>query len=153
MTDTTQALEVFLGEWEVVSVLADGTRATEGTSTFEWIGDGAFLLQRGTTEVTDAAPQIWHDNAPRSSTAVIGADDRTGTYVYAYADSRDVHRVHQMTLEDGEWRIFGQAGPDFHQRFVGSFSADGNRIDGRWERSSDGKTWEPDFEGSYTRIR
>jgi hypothetical protein len=146
---TTEALEILVGEWEVVSVLDDGTVATTGSSTFEWIGDREFLLQRGTTEVTDAAPQIWHDNAPRSSSAVIGADDRTGTFAYAYADSRDVHRVHQMTLDDGEWKIWGQAGPEFFQRFIGKVGAD--RIDGRWERSTDGENWELDFEGTYVR--
>jgi hypothetical protein len=142
-------LEALVGSWEVVATLGDGTRVSNGTATFEWIADGDFLLMRGTTDITAAAPQIWHDNAPRSSTAVIAADDHTGTYAYGYADSRGVHRVHQMTLENGEWLIWGQPGPGFYQRFVGKVGDD--RIEGRAERLSDGETWELDFEATYVR--
>ena len=49
-----------------------------------------------------------------------------------------------MTLDNGEW-LMERADPDFHQRFVGTVSAD--RIDARTEASEDGgTTWRKDFD-------
>jgi hypothetical protein len=56
-----------------------------------------------------------------------------------------------MALDGNEWRVWGRAGEEFFQRFLGVISDDGSRIDTRWERSADAETWELDFEGSYTR--
>jgi hypothetical protein len=120
--------------------------------TFEWIEDGAFMLQKGTTEVAPGAPQIWHDNAPTTATVVIGRDDRSGRYGYLYRDSREVHRIYEMSLEDGTWRIWGRAGENFFQRFAGTFSEDGQRIAARWERSEDAENWELDFDGVWERV-
>ena len=41
---------------------------------------------------------------------------------------------------------------DFSQRFTGTFSEDGKTIEGRWEISHDGETWETDFDMTYTKI-
>jgi hypothetical protein len=41
---------------------------------------------------------------------------------------------------------------DFHQRWLGTFSADGDTIEGRWETSPDGRDWELDFELIYHRL-
>jgi hypothetical protein len=56
-----------------------------------------------------------------------------------------------MTLEDGEWKIWGRSGEDFFQRFSANLSDDGNTITGRWEKSSEGSEWETDFDLTYTR--
>ena len=56
-----------------------------------------------------------------------------------------------MAFSGRDWRIWGQAGPEFFQRFSGALSEDGRRIDARWERSRDGETWQLDFELTYTR--
>ena len=45
------------------------------------------------------------------------------------------------------------AAPDFSQRFTGTFDDDHNTIVGRWEISSDGSTWNHDFDLTYTRLR
>ena len=145
------ALERLVGEWEM-EMSPEDVVVARAHLVYEWIADGDFLLERSTTELTDDAPQIWRDNAPTSSSVVIGADDYTGRYGYLYADSRGVKRVHQMSIDGDEIRIWGESGPEFFQRFVGVFSADGRRIDGRWERSTDGQTWELDFEGTQTRV-
>lgn len=42
---------------------------------------------------------------------------------------------------------------DFAQRFTGTFSKDGGRIDGTWEIAHDKRTWEKDFDLNYHRIR
>jgi hypothetical protein len=41
---------------------------------------------------------------------------------------------------------------DFSQRWSGRFSDDGNTIEGAWEISNDGETWEKDFDLTYRRL-
>jgi hypothetical protein len=41
----------------------------------------------------------------------------------------------------------------FHQRWLWTFSADGDTIQGRWETSPDGRNWELDFELAYHRLK
>ena len=43
------------------------------------------------------------------------------------------------------------AAPECSQRFTGTFADD--TIVGRWESSSDGTSWTPDFDLTYTRVR
>jgi hypothetical protein len=143
-------LEKLIGDW-VIEMKPGGVVVARAHAVGEPIAGGDYVLIRSETELTDDAPQGWHDNAPTSSSMMLGADDRSGTYACLYADSRGVHRIYEMTLDERDWRMSGQAGPEFFQRFIGAFSDDGSRIDGRWERSVDGETWELDFEGTYTR--
>lgn len=143
-------LEALAGDWDVEMIPA-GVVVARAHIVSEWIGDGQFLLHRSETTLADDAPQVWRDNAPAWSQVVMGADDRSGRFAYLYADSRGVHRVYEMALEQREWRVWGRAGEDFFQRFLGVISEDGKRIDSRWERSTDAETWELDFAGSYTR--
>jgi hypothetical protein len=63
-----------------------------------------------------------------------------------------------MGLRHGVWTLQRNE-PDFAplhfwQRFAGTFSADGDTIDARWETShDDGEHWELDFTLTYTRVR
>lgn len=53
-------------------------RSKVGTARIEfaWQDDGLFLRQRSDTEPMPAsAPQAWRENAPSSTSAVIGLDD------------------------------------------------------------------------------
>ena len=119
-----------------------------GRATFEWIANGAFLLEHSTAEWTDSG---WVENAPGTTQAVIGFDDTTDEVVQLYADDRGVFRVYRGTLTDEEWRL-QRAAPDFHQRFVGVFGDNGRTIDGRWETSPDGAAWELDFPITYRKL-
>ena len=59
-----------------------------------------------------------------------------------------------MTIADRVWTLQRvAAAPDFSQRFTGTFDDDDNTIVGRWEISSDGSTWNHDFDLTYTRLR
>lgn len=136
-----------VGTWEF-EPLVEGRSAGTGRATFEWIEDGAFLVQRSDAEWIDPG---WIENAPKANRAIIGFDDSTGEVVQLYADDRDVFRVYRGTLTDEAWRL-ERAAPDFHQRFVGEFRDDGRTIAGRWESSLDGTTWELDFPITYRRI-
>jgi hypothetical protein len=140
-------LRRLIGTWEF-EPLVDGRPAGRGRATFEWIEDGAFVLERSDADWSDAG---WVENAPRTTHAVIGFDDTTGEVAQLYADDRGVFRVYRGTLTDDAWRL-ERAAPDFHQRFVGLFRHDGRTIDGRWESSPDGTTWELDFPIAYRKI-
>jgi hypothetical protein len=52
------------------------------------------------------------------------------------------------------WRTAEDFSPlDFSQMFSGAFSDDGQTIDGRWETSTDGSSWNEDFRLIYTKVR
>jgi hypothetical protein len=133
-------LERLVGTWEF-EPFREGRSMGRGRATFEWIEDGAFILGRSYAEWTDPG---WIENAPVSTQSVMGFDDTTFEVTQLYADSRGVFRTYVGTLTDDEWRL-ERAAPDFHQRFVGTFRDDGRTIEGRWEASPDGTTWELDF--------
>ena len=124
-----ERLEPLLGEWSMAIVMPGepipaalpdvGARVT-----FEWLGDKAFVLERWTVPVPEAPDGL----------AVIGWDGGRRTFLQHYFDERGVARVYEMTLDGGVWRV-ERTKPDFSpfefsQRFTGSFSADGSRIDG-----------------------
>src|SRR5438309_1541587 len=144
-------LEALVGEWELTA-LVGGDAVAGGRTSFRWIEDGAFLLQRTEADVPSDAPPGWLANAPFPTTAVIGLDQRSGTFSHLYADARGVARVYGMRLDGDRWEIWGRPADDFHQRFAGTFAPGGDAIAARWERSADGSSWELDFELTYKRV-
>jgi len=144
-------LDALLGQWRWEASIA-GTPTAYGEASFEWLEGDSFLLQHADGEPAPTAPPEWITNLPFPTVAVIAFDDVTGRFSYAYADARGVRRVYQMHLTDRLWEIWGQAGPEFYQRFRGRFSLDEQAIDGRWERSLDNAAWELDFEIVYTKT-
>ena len=143
MPASLQQLEPFVGEWRLEASLAPGV---DGQASFEWALDGTFLLHRTSIPV---------EGAP-GSLSVIALDHDEQAFTMHYFDSRGIVRLYEMTLEDGAWTLLrtdADFSPlPFQQRYVGAFSPDGSRIDGRWERSDDGTKWELDFELSYIRT-
>ena len=123
-------LAPFIGAWNVKASLADEL----ATATFEWILGGRFVVQR---------QEIAHPDAP-DSFAILGLED--SGYVQHYFDSRGVTRRYEMTIENGVWTLTRDE-PGFAQRFVGTFSADGNAIEGAWELNG-----AKDFDLTYTRA-
>ncbi|MGD0380093.1 MAG: DUF1579 family protein [Acidimicrobiales bacterium] len=146
-TPLLQRLEPFVGRW-TMEALFPGVEPTgpTGRTTFEWMLGGQFLLQR--TEVSEpGAPE---------AVMIVGLDPEGAAFTQHYFDSRGVARLYSMNVEERIWTLQRDT-PDFtslpfRQRFVGHFSEDGGRIDGRWERSQDGASWEHDFELIYERI-
>jgi len=142
-----ERLDPFIGEWSMDASfpLAPPT-GVRGRAVFEWMLGGQFLLQRS---------EVPHPDAP-DSVAVIRFDPVSEAYSQHYFDSRGVARVYAMSFSDGVWRL-SRDSPDFSplnfwQRFTGTFSEDGNTIHGRWESSSDGSSWEHDFDLTYTKL-
>jgi hypothetical protein len=95
------------------------------------------------------------------SIAVIGGGPAGEPQPMHYFDARGVKRMFVMALEGSTWTMWrapgedwnGPDGPGFNQRFIGEISADGDTIDGRWERGTGdaGDDWEIDFPMTYVR--
>jgi hypothetical protein len=137
-----ERLNALVGEWEVQGANPfDPSAPVRGMTTFTWLEGEFFLLERSTIE---------HDDFP-DSVSIIGCDDTTGRLIQSYSDSRGVYRIYEMSLDGGAWKLW-RAAPSFSQRFTGTFSDDGRTIAGPWERSSDGSTWEHDFDLTYTKV-
>jgi hypothetical protein len=140
--DPGMDLDAFIGEW---TIEAGFEGAPAGTVEFEWMPGAKFVVQRWEVPVPEAPDGL----------AIIGFDEGRQTYLQHYFDSRGVARVYEMSLEDNVWTL-ARTEPDFSpldfsQRYVGTFSDDGRTIEGTWEISHDGTTWEKDFDLNYRR--
>ena len=138
-------LAMLLGEWDTeitsVSSFEDQSLVVRGHSSFAWSEGGAFLVQH--SEIPDS-------DFP-ASISVMGPDDAAGSYCMLYYDSRAVSRIYRMTFSGGIWTLWREFS-GFSQRFHGTFSEDGKTIRAYWEKSSDGSTWEHDFDLTYTMV-
>jgi hypothetical protein len=141
------ALEPLVGEWSMVPTFKGMPPAEAGARvSFGWLPGGRFLIQRWEIPVPEAPDGI----------AIIGADPgRPGAYLQHYFDSRGVARVYKMSLEDGIWKLWRDEPDfsplDFSQRYTGTFTDDGKTVAGAWEICADGKSWEHDFDLTYTK--
>jgi hypothetical protein len=129
-----ERLDAFVGEW---AMEPSGSVRTK----FEWVLERRFLSQRFDVPNPEA-PDMF---------ALIGLDAHGSAYLQHYFDSRGVVRLYEMSFTDGVWKLFRES-PGFSQRFNGTFSGDGKLIEGSWERSKDGSTWEHDFDLTYTKV-
>jgi hypothetical protein len=137
-------LEVLVGEWSQEAI-PPGREPWPGEAraTFEWLegSDNRLLVERSTVEMPEAPNGV----------CVIGCDAANGTYYQLYMDDRNVCRVYEMSIGNGEWKLWRDGEP-FSQRFTATISEDGNRIEGRWELN-EGEGWKTDFDLIYTRVK
>jgi hypothetical protein len=146
--DHNQRLEPLIGEWSLTMVLPahDAAGETAGRVTFHWMGDKAFVVERWTVPIPEAPDGL----------AILGWDEGGDTFLQHYFDERGVARVYEMTFDGHVWtleRIKPDFSPfEFSQRFTGTLTEDGNRIDGTWEIAEDHTTWQKDFDLVYTRV-
>jgi hypothetical protein len=89
-------LDVLVGEWELEAEFSGMEPMRGARSTFEWVLDGRFLLQRTEVPVAEAPDSL----------ALVGVDPDSGSYLQHYYDSRGVARVYMMTMDDGVWQLF-----------------------------------------------
>lgn len=145
-------LDVLVGEWELRASVQGQPVGGRAWTRFEWVEGGVFLAQRSDADPPPpGTPPEWVENRPFPVTTIIGLDDSAERFWMLYADARGVFRVYQMSLADGQWRIWRDA-PGFFQRFIGAVSDDGTTITARWEKSWDGSNWELDFNLTYTKV-
>src|SRR5947208_16904963 len=81
-----------------------------------------------------------------------GSDAANGTYYQLYSDDRGVCRVYEMSIGDGEWRLWREGEP-FSQRFIGRFEDGGDTIVGRGEMAEDGTNYSTDFDLIDRRVK
>jgi hypothetical protein len=136
--------DVLVGTWQVTMTNAwfwqNPAEVVAGSATVEWLDD-AFLIMRWF--FGDVPEAVW----------VLGRSDARDAFIALSYDERGVLRVFDMTFTGpgGEW-IMTREDPDFHQRLVGTVSADGNRIDAHPDASEDrGQTWRKDFDLMFER--
>ena len=135
-------LEPLIGEWTLEAIPPGGEPwPGEARATIEWHDSGAHIVERSTVEMPEAPNGI----------KIMGCDAANGTYYQLYSDDRGVCRVYEMSIGDGEWKLWRQGEP-FAQRFSATFEDDGNTILGRWETGLDNGEYETDFELIYRRA-
>src|SRR5918995_1160209 len=152
-----EPLDALVGEWKLEAGPPHGPPwPREAGGKVEWLEGGRFLIQRWSIdlpEAPDGIAIIGLRDAPASAEAVAeGLAESDAPYRQHYFDSRGVHRIYEMTLSDGEWRLWRESLDPFAQRFTATFSDDGATITGRWEKADDGSTWETDFDMTYRKI-
>jgi len=94
-------------------------------------------------ERDESQPRTHAPEAP-DGVCVYGCDAANGSYYQLYTDDRNVCRVYQMSIGNGEWKLWREGEP-FNQRFTATISEDGNKIEGRWEYD-EGDGWKTDFD-------
>ena len=143
-------LEPLIGRWHGEGDLPmDPPMQVSVDSTIERMGE--FIVMRTVGEPAEMPATL----------AVIGGAPDGEPQPMHYFDSRGVQRLFLTTLLGSTWTIWrapgeewnGPDGPGFNQRFIGELSADGQAIDGRWERGlgDAGDEWELDFPLRYVR--
>jgi hypothetical protein len=144
-------LDVLVGEWSMEAVFPDdrggGQVMRGGTSLFEWLKGKRLLVQRSTMPGSLVPDGV----------EIVAVPSRGTRYLQHYFDSRGVVRLYQMTFRGRVWTLQRDTADfsplDFHQRFIGTVSADGNTIAGEWQTSDDGKAWTKDFDLIYRRTK
>jgi hypothetical protein len=135
-------LEPLIGEWTLEATPPGGDPwPGEAGATFEWHESGAFVIERSWVEMPEAPDGV----------CIIGCDAANGTYYQLYSDDRGVSRVYEMSIGNGDWKLWRE-GPPFSQRFTARFE-DEDTIVGRWELAEDGVSFRTDFDLVYKRVQ
>jgi hypothetical protein len=121
-------LEPLIGTWDTRGEVIgeDGARqAFTATDAYWWVADGAFLYH---DFVADMAGQRV------AGFEVAGYDKAADRFDIRSYDNAGGVNDQTATMMGKTWNIAGET-----ERFSGSFSEDGNRLTGVWERRDGGK--------------
>jgi hypothetical protein len=141
--------EQLIGDWHGEGQFPDPPLKMSAEATIEPMGE--FIVFRSVAEPAELPDSL----------SIIGGGPEGEPQPMHYFDSRGVHRLFLTAIKGSTWRIWrapgedwnGPDGPGFNQRFIGEISADGNTIEGRWERGMGDADheWELDFPFTYVR--
>ena len=142
-----ERLEPLIGEWSIEVSLPGAPPGDSGARvSFEWMPGERFVVQRWQIPVPEAPDGL----------AILGFNESRDTFLQHYFDSRGVARVYEMSFDDGTWKLWRDSEDfsplNFSQRYSGTFSDDGQTIEGGWEIAHDGATWEHDFDLTYRKL-
>jgi hypothetical protein len=144
-------LDAFVGQWEFEAthrLMPDVV--VRGSTTFEWLEGGHFMIMRARNEHPDFPDGISILGCEVPDRPA-GASDASGSCSVRYFDSRGIFRHFAFAAEPGVFRYWNDQ-PGFAQRFTGTISADGTTISGLAELCQDGTTWEKDLWVTYRRV-
>jgi hypothetical protein len=134
-------LSGLIGSWNVTMNHVALPEPVTWKASVEWF-ENAFIIMRWLVE----------KDIP-DTVMIMGRNENKPNDMYSLLtyDSRGVSRTFDMGFSKGVWK-FSREDPDFFQRFEGIVNKDS--ITGKGENSYDsGKTWEHDFDMTYTRIK
>jgi len=136
-----EPFEALIGEWtmELTHPAVEGT-VIRGTTTFEWLEGGRFLIQRALNEHPDFPDALF----------VIGVMEGESDLSMQYFDSRGVHRVYGVAFDGSELTLTRDA-PGFAQRLTARLSADGSTLEGVWQLNEDDRGYRDDLAFTYRR--
>jgi hypothetical protein len=141
MTARDPALEPFdalIGTWATEATHPEFDAVVPGSTTFEWLEGGRFLVQRSHHD---------HELFP-DAISVIGAPEAGEGLVMEYFDSRGVRRTYGISVDDGVLRIW-RDDPEFAQRFSAALADD--TFEGLWQLARTPGDWQDDLKISYRR--
>jgi hypothetical protein len=141
MTERDPVLEPFdalIGTWTTEATHPLFDAVVPGSTTFEWVEGGHFLVQRSHND---------HELFP-DAISVIGAPEDGGGLVMEYFDSRGVRRTYRVSLDDGVLRIW-RDDPAFAQRFSATLARD--TFEGQWQLARTPGDWQDDLKVTYRR--
>jgi len=142
MTDRDPALEPFdalIGTWATEATHPKLDAIVQGSSTFEWLEGGRFLVQRSRND---------HELFP-DAICVLGAPESGAGLVSEYFDSRGVRRTYGVSLDDSVLR-FWRDQPGFDQRFSAVLGP--SLFEGTWEVAETPGEWRDDLRVTYRRV-
>ena len=143
MTDRDPRLEPFealIGTWATEAVHPAIDAVVPGSTTYEWLEGGHFVVQRSHND---------HEQFP-DAISVIGAPEGGEGLVMEYFDSRGVRRTYGIAVQDGALRIW-RDDPAFAQRYTAPIADD--RFEGQGQLARTPGDWEDDVRVLYRRIR
>jgi hypothetical protein len=132
------SFEALIGTWatEATHPMFDGV--VPGSSTFEWLEGGHFVVERSCND---------HELFP-DAISVIGAPESGDGLVMEYFDSRGVRRTYGISLDEGVLRIWRDHS-GFDQRFSATLGND--FFEGQWQLARTPGDWEDDLKVIYRR--
>jgi hypothetical protein len=141
MTDRDPALEAFevlIGTWDIEGKHRLVDEVVHGTTTFEWLEGGHFLIQR--SHVDD-------ERFPDGMIVIGPPADGEGLVAESF-DSRGIRRTLTTTVEDGVWRMEREE-PGFDQRISAKLGPDS--FEGVAELAETPGEWVEDMKITYRR--
>jgi hypothetical protein len=132
-TDAHDRLAVFVGEWNAEGLAESGSNDARETMahshTYRWLPGNFHIYHCWNGHIGSHASE---------GIEIIGYDVASRSYVFHFFDSDGWARTYQGRVDGPTWTVTG-----IRERCAITFSDDGQSMTTNWERSPDGKAWEP----------
>jgi hypothetical protein len=136
-----QTLAVLVGQWRTRGRTIDSPAAPiHAVDTYEWLPGWSALLHTVDARVGDEHVE---------GAEIISWDSKLQTYVTLYAGTDGPNRYEASLAEEDGVLVWRMRSP--HDRFTGTFSEDGNTIDGHWDQLDEDEAWRPWMEVTLTK--